>query len=172
MAGSPGRVEYGKMLMFARALPLIRAGVDADLRRHGLPCERVLAAILRLLELTLFRVGNREYSRTNGSFGLTTLRDRHAQIQGNHIHLSFRGKSGVRNESDINDPRVARIVKACRELPGYELFQYLDDAGERRTISSPEVKRLFARHHRRGYNRQGFPYMGRHEPGRTRAVRI
>jgi DNA topoisomerase I len=131
--------KYGKMLMFARVLPLIRARVGADLRRHGLPCERVLAAIVRLLELTLFRIGNDEYAKTNGSFGLTTLRDRHAQVQGNHIYLSFRGKSGTRNESDINDPRLARIVKACRDLPGYELFQYLDDDGERHTVSSTEV---------------------------------
>jgi DNA topoisomerase I len=99
----------------------------------------VLAAIVRLLELTLFRIGNGEYAKTNGSFGLTTSRDRHAQIQGTHIYLSFRGKSGTRNESDINDPRLARIVKACRDLPGFELFQYLDDIGERHTVSSTEV---------------------------------
>src|SRR5215469_15826321 len=80
-----------------------------------------------------------EYAKANGSFGLTTLRDRHAQIEGRHIYLSFRGKSGSRNESDINDPRLARIVKAWRDLPGYELFQYLDEAGERRTVSSTEV---------------------------------
>jgi DNA topoisomerase I len=131
--------KYGKMLLFARVLPLIRARVDADLRRHGVPCERVLAAIVRLLELTLFRIGNDEYARTNKSFGLTTLRDRHAQVRGSHIRLSFRGKSGLRNESDINDPRLARIVKACRDLPGYELFQYLDETGERHTVSSTEV---------------------------------
>jgi DNA topoisomerase-1 len=131
--------KYDKMLMFARVLPSIRARVDADLRRRGLPRERVLAAIVRLLELTLFRIGNSEYARTNGSFGLTTLRDRHTQVQGSQIHLSFRGKGGIRNESDINDPRLARIVKACRDLPGYELFQYLDDAGERHTVSSTEV---------------------------------
>jgi DNA topoisomerase I len=131
--------KYGKMLIFARVLPSIRARVDADLRRHGLPCERVLAAIVRLLELTLFRIGNDEYARTNGSFGLTTLRDRHAHVQGSHIRLSFRGKSGIRNETDINDPRLARIVKACRDLPGYELFQYLDDVGEPHTVSSTEV---------------------------------
>jgi DNA topoisomerase-1 len=131
--------KYGKTLIFARVLPLIRARVSADLRRHGLPCERVLAAIVRLLELTLFRIGNDEYAKTNGSFGLTTLRDRHAQVQGNHIYLSFRGKSGSRNQSDINDPRLARIVKACRDLPGYELFQYLDDDGERHTVRSTEV---------------------------------
>jgi len=131
--------KYGKMLIFVRVLPSIRARVDADLRRHGLPCERVLAAIIRLLELTLFRIGNDEYARANGSFGLTTLRDRHAHIQGSHIQLSFRGKSGIRNATDINDPRLARIVKACRDLPGYELFQYLDDAGERHTVTSTEV---------------------------------
>jgi DNA topoisomerase-1 len=131
--------KYDKMLAFARVLPLIRTRVDADLRRHGLPCERVLAAVVRLLELTLFRIGNGEYAKTNGSFGLTTLRDRHAQIEGSHIHLSFRGKSGSLNETDINDPRLARLVKACRDLPGYELFQYFDDTGERHTVSSTEV---------------------------------
>jgi len=131
--------KYGKKLLFARALPLIRARVDADLRRHGLSGERVLAAIVRLLELTLFRIGNDKYARTKKSFGLTTLRDRHAQVQGSHIRISFRGKSGSHNESDINDPRLARIVKACRDLPGYELFQYLDEAGERHTVSSTEL---------------------------------
>jgi len=125
--------------MFARALPSIRARIDADLRRHGLPAERVLAAVVRLLELTLFRIGNSEYARTNGSFGLTTLRDRHAQIEGSHIHLSFRGKRGSRYETDINDPRLARVVKACRDLPGYGLFQYVDDAGEGHTVTSTEV---------------------------------
>ena len=131
--------KYNKLLAFARVLPLIRARVDADLRRHGLPRERVLAAVVRLLELTLFRVGNSEYAKSNKSFGLTTLRGRHAQIRGGHIHLSFRGKGGTHYETEINDPRVARIVKSCRELPGYELFQYLDDAGERHTVSSTEV---------------------------------
>ncbi len=125
--------KYGKMLIFARVLPSIRARIDVDLRRRGLPRERVLGALVRLLELTLFRIGNSEYARTNGSFGLTTLRNRHTQIQGSHIHLSFRGKGGIRNEGDINDPRLARIVKACRDLPGYELFQYLDDAGVTRS---------------------------------------
>jgi DNA topoisomerase I len=131
--------KYNKLLAFARVLPLIRARVDADLRRHGLPRERVLAAVVRLLELTLFRVGNNEYARSNKSFGLTTLRCRHVQIRGGHIRLSFRGKGGTHYETDINDPRVARIVKSCRDLPGYELFQYLDDAGERHTVSSTEV---------------------------------
>ena len=124
--------KYNKMLIFARVLPLIRARVDADLRRHGLPRERVLAAVVRLLELTLLRVGNNQYAKVNKSFGLTTLRDRHAEIGGSHIHLSFRGKGGSRYDTDINDPRVARIVKSCRDLPGYDLFQYLDEALSRK----------------------------------------
>jgi DNA topoisomerase-1 len=127
------------MLMFSRALPRIRARVDADLRRHGLQRERVLAAIVRLLELTLFRIGNREYSKTNHSFGLTTLRNRHAAVSGDTIRIAFRGKSGVWNESQVNDRRLARVIKSCRDLPGYELFQYVDDAGDRFTIGSSEV---------------------------------
>ncbi len=131
--------KYGKLLIFARVLPLIRARVEQDLKRPGLPRERVLAAVVRLMELTLFRVGNSEYARKNKSFGLTTLRDRHARIDGDHVHLSFRGKSGNSYESDINDRRLARIVKGCRDLPGYELFQYLDDEGNRHAVGSEEV---------------------------------
>jgi DNA topoisomerase I len=131
--------KYHRMLVFSRALPRIRARVEADLRRSGLPRERVLAAIVRLMELTLFRVGNAEYSRTNHSFGLTTLRSRHAIIAGDQIRLSFRGKSGVRQEGRITDGRLARIIKNCRDLPGYELFQYLDDAGTPRTVDSADV---------------------------------
>src|SRR5437763_936283 len=131
--------KYGKLLIFARVLPLIRARVEEDLKRPGLPRERVLAAVVRLMELTLFRVGNAEYARNNKSFGLTTLRDRHARVDGSHIHLSFRGKSGNRYESDINDRRLARIVKGCRDLPGYELFQYLDEDGNRRSVGSADV---------------------------------
>lgn len=131
--------KYHRMLAFSQALPRIRARVGGDLRRHGLPRERVLAAIVRLLELTLFRVGNSEYSRTNKSFGLTTLRDRHAVIEGDQIRLSFRGKSGVRHEGRITDRRLARIVKNCRDLPGYELFQYVDHDGNRHAIDSADV---------------------------------
>ncbi|TMJ61934.1 MAG: DNA topoisomerase IB [Alphaproteobacteria bacterium] len=131
--------KYGKLLIFARVLPLIRARVEEDLKRPGLPRERVLAAVVRLMELTLFRVGNAEYARNNKSFGLTTLRDRHARVDGSHIHLSFRGKSGNRYESNINDRRLARIVKGCRDLPGYELFQYLDDERNQHAVGSEEV---------------------------------
>jgi DNA topoisomerase-1 len=131
--------KYGKMLVFARVLPLIRERVDADLRRHGLPRERVLAAIVRLMEMTLFRIGNTEYAKSNKSFGLTTLRDRHVAIEHGHIHIAFRGKSGIRHETDIADRRLARIIKDCRDLPGYELFQYVDDEGQRHTVDSADV---------------------------------
>jgi DNA topoisomerase-1 len=131
--------KYGKLLIFARVLPLIRARVEEDLKRPGLQRERVLAAVVRLMQLTLFRVGNTEYAKSNKSFGLTTLRDRHVRIDGSHIHLSFRGKSGNRYESDIDDRRLARIVKGCRDLPGYELFQYLDDEGNQHVVGSEEV---------------------------------
>jgi DNA topoisomerase-1 len=131
--------KFGRMLLFGRVLPRIRARVEADLGRRGLPRERVLAAIVRLMELTLFRVGNVEYSKANKSFGLTTLRHRHAVIEGDRIELSFRGKSGVRHEGCITDRRLARIVKNCRDLPGYELFQYLDENGERHTVDSADV---------------------------------
>ena len=131
--------KYGRMLVFSRALPRIRARVDADLRRHGLPREKVLATIVRLLEVTLFRIGNSEYSRSNKSFGLTTLRNRHAVVEGAEIRLSFRGKSGVQHEGCLTDRRLARIVKNCRDLPGYELFQYLDADGNRHAVDSADV---------------------------------
>jgi len=131
--------KYGKMLIFGRVLPAIRQRVEADLRRRGLPRERVLAAVVRLMEATLFRIGNTEYAKANKSYGLTTLRDRHVEIDGSHIHLSFRGKHGIRHESNINDRRLARIIRDCRDLPGYELFQYIDEEGERHTIDSADV---------------------------------
>jgi DNA topoisomerase-1 len=131
--------KYGKMLIFGKVLPMIRERVEADLKRCGLQRERVLAAVVRLMEVTLFRIGNNEYAKTNKSFGLTTLRDRHVAIDGNRIHLSFRGKAGIRHEADINDRRLARIIKDCRDLPGYELFQYRDEGGTQHTIDSADV---------------------------------
>jgi DNA topoisomerase-1 len=131
--------KYGKILIFARVLPGIRERVEADLRRHGLSRERVLAAVVRLMEVTLFRIGNSEYAKANKSYGLTTLRNRHVEIEGSRIHLSFRGKHGICHETDINDRRLARIIKGCRDLPGYELFQFVDEEGRRRTIDSADV---------------------------------
>ena len=131
--------KYNKLLIFTQVLPQLRARVEEDLKRPGLQRERVLAAIVRLMELTFFRVGNSEYAKANESFGLTTLRDRHVAIEGSRIHISFRGKSGKHHETDINDRRLARIVKSCRDLPGYELFQYMDVEGQRHTVGSAEV---------------------------------
>src|SRR5699024_478341 len=111
----------------------------ADMRKPGLPREKVLAAIVQLLEKTLIRVGNEEYARENGSVGLTTMRDQHVKVRGASVRFEFRGKSGIAHEIDLHDPRLARVVKACRDLPGYELFQYVDDDGTRQVIDSADV---------------------------------
>jgi DNA topoisomerase-1 len=132
-------VKYGRLISFAQALPRIRERTDADLKRPSLPREKVLAAVVQLLEKTLIRVGNEEYARENGSVGLTTMRDAHARIQGNKVRFEFRGKSGIEHAIDLDDRRLARIVKACRDLPGYELFQYLDEDGSRQEIDSADV---------------------------------
>jgi DNA topoisomerase-1 len=113
--------------------------VQADLARNGLPREKVLAAVVRLLESTFMRIGNEKYARDNGSFGLTTLRDQHVRVSGERIQFRFRGKSGKHHEIELDDKRLARIIRRCRDLPGYELFQYLDDDGEPRTIDSGDV---------------------------------
>ncbi len=132
-------VKYGRLLAFAESLPRIRGRTAADLRRAGLPREKVLAAVVRLLERTLIRVGNEEYVRQNHSFGLTTMRSRHARVRGADVHFEFRGKSGISHAVDLHDARLARIVKACRELPGHELFQYVDSDGRRQSIGSADV---------------------------------
>jgi DNA topoisomerase I len=132
-------VKYGRLVAFAEALPRIRKHVAADIRRNGLPREKVLAAVVQLLEKTLIRVGNEEYARENGSIGLTTMRDRHAKIAGTSVRFEFRGKSGIEHAIDLRDARLARIVRALRDLPGYELFQYIDPDGNRQTIDSADV---------------------------------
>jgi DNA topoisomerase-1 len=131
--------KYGRILAFAKALPLIRQRVDGDLRLPGLPRDKILATVVRLLETSHIRVGNEEYARENKSFGLATLRNRHVNVSGSTIRFEFRGKSGVEHALDINDRRLAKIIKRCQDLPGYELFQYIDDDGERRTIDSTDV---------------------------------
>jgi len=132
-------VKYGRLLAFADSLPRIRAHTASDLRRDGLPREKVLAAVVRLLERTLIRVGNAEYARDNHSFGLTTMRSRHARVRGADVHFEFRGKSGVSHAVDLHSARLARIVKACRDLPGHELFQFVDGGGQRQSIGSTDV---------------------------------
>lgn len=131
--------KFGRMLAFCRALPKIRARVDADLKRRGLPREKVLAAVVRLLETTLIRVGNESYARENRSYGLTTLRDRHVEFDGAAITFRFKGKSGKSWDVSLRDRRLANVVKACREVPGGELFQYVDRDGTRHAVDSGDV---------------------------------
>ena len=132
-------VKYERMISFGKALPQLRQRVDADLRRPGLPREKVLATIVYLLEATMMRIGNEEYARTNKSFGLTTLRSRHVRIDGSEVQFRFRGKSGVNHAVSVDDKRLARIISRIRELPGQELFHYIDDAGETRNVGSADV---------------------------------
>jgi DNA topoisomerase-1 len=131
--------KYDRMIAFGQALPRIRAGVEQDLAQPGLPRSKVLATVVRLLETTLIRVGNEEYARENGSFGLTTLRNCHASVEGETVRFTFRGKSGICHSIRVNDRRLARIVRRCQDLPGQELFQYLDDDGTPREIDSADV---------------------------------
>jgi len=131
--------KYGRTLAFGRALSKIRRVTERDLKLPGLPRRKVLAAVVRLLETTLIRIGNDEYARANGSFGLTTMRDRHARIEGAKLEFRFRGKSGVHHSIELDDPGLARVVRRCQELPGQELFQYVDDDGEVRDIGSADV---------------------------------
>jgi DNA topoisomerase-1 len=131
--------KFDRMMAFAELLPQIRERVDRDLARPGLPREKVLAAVVRLLELTLIRVGNEEYARLNRSFGLTTLRDRHATIEGARVRFRFTGKSGKRHDVTLRDRRLARVVARCQELPGQDLLQYVDDDGEVRDVRSEDV---------------------------------
>jgi len=132
-------VKYDRMVAFAAALPEIREQTDRDLERPGMPREKVLAAIVRLLEETRIRVGNEEYRKENGSFGLTTLRNRHVEVIGSDVHFSFRGKSGKLHRVDLQDRRLARILKRFLEIPGQELFQFLDESGEAKPIDSADV---------------------------------
>jgi DNA topoisomerase-1 len=131
--------KYERMLLFGSALPKIRERVEIDLRVEGLPREKVLATIVRLMEVTLIRVGNEEYARTNHSYGLTTMRNRHVQVDGSTVTFKFQGKSGVRHAIDLTDGRLAKIIHRCQDIPGYELFQYVDGDGEPHNICSTDV---------------------------------
>jgi DNA topoisomerase I len=131
--------KFGRMLAFSEGLPAIRERVERDLSLPGLPREKVLATVVRLLESTCIRVGNDEYAKSNRSFGLTTLQDRHVEISGSNLRFEFRGKSGKVHKVDLNDRRLARIVQRCQALPGEDLFQYVDDDGVRQTVGSGDV---------------------------------
>jgi DNA topoisomerase I len=131
--------KYDRMLAFSHALPLIRRRVEEDLARPGVPRERVLATLVRLLETTLIRVGNEAYAQANDSYGLTTLQNEHVAIQGSQLNFSFRGKSGVEHDISVRDARLAKIVRRCADIPGDELFQYLDEDGQRHKLGSGDV---------------------------------
>jgi DNA topoisomerase I len=132
-------VKYERMIKFGKALPQIRKEVDRALSLPGLPREKVLATIVYLLEATMMRIGNDEYARENKSYGLTTLRNRHVKIDGSEVEFRFRGKSGVYHDVKVHDRRLARIIQRTRDLPGQDLFQYLDEDGETHTVGSSDV---------------------------------
>jgi DNA topoisomerase-1 len=131
--------KYDRMLVFGDALPKIRKRVRADLKLKGLPRNKVLATVVQLLERTFIRVGNEEYARENKSFGLTTMRNRHVEVKGTELRFRFRGKSGIEHEVDVQDRRLAKIVRKLQDLPGQELFQYVDEDGEVQDVTSQDV---------------------------------
>lgn len=131
--------KYHRMLLFGNALPAIRKRVEQDLSLPGLSREKVLAAIVRLLETTFIRIGNQEYAKENGSYGLTTMRNKHVSVKGATVTFDFKGKSGREHTIDLHDRRLAAIIKRCHDLPGYELFQYIDPEGNRHSIDASDV---------------------------------
>jgi DNA topoisomerase I len=131
--------KFGRILAFSETLPRLRKQVERDLGKAGLPPEKVLATVVRLLDCTSIRIGNDEYARANRSFGLTTLQDRHVEISGANIRFEFKGKSGKSHQVSLSDRRLAKIVRRCQEIPGEDLFQYIDEEGTRQTITSGDV---------------------------------
>ena len=158
--------KYARMIEFGRALPRIRRRVQDDVGRAGLPREKVLAAVVGLLETTLIRVGNEEYARQNGSYGLTTLRAKHVRVEAGRVRFEFRGKGGKPHVVALTDRRLARVVRQCQDLPGHELFQYVDDDGQRQTIDSADVNAYLRDDYRSRFHRQGLSNLGRHRAGR------
>lgn len=133
--------KFARLAAFGASLPQIRQRTASDLSRPGLAREKVLATVIQLLDRTLIRIGNEEYARTNASFGLTTMRQNQVEVNGSQIHFEFQGKGGKQHTVAVHDARLARIVRRCEDLPGYELFQYVDENGERRSIESADVNR-------------------------------
>jgi DNA topoisomerase I len=131
--------KYERLLAFGAVLPKLRARVTRDLALDGIPRDKVLATVVRLLDTTLIRVGSEEYARDNHSYGLTTLRKRHVKVSAGTLRFKFRGKSGIEHDVAVNDARIARIMKRCMDLPGQDLFQYLDAEGERHVVGSADV---------------------------------
>src|SRR5438477_12375053 len=139
------QTKFGRMMAFSEILPLIRERVERDINLPELARDKVLATVVWLLERTLIRVGNDEYARDNGSFGLTTLRRRHVTVSGDKLRFEFRGKSGIPHSVKLTDRRIARIVQRCQELPGQELFQYLDDDGRRQSVDAGDINEYLRR---------------------------
>jgi len=133
------RSKFRHMLEFSEVLPALRSRIERDLKNEALTRDVVLATVIRLLDKTLIRVGNDEYARENASFGLTTLRRRHVKVSGTAVRFSFRGKSGVEHNVSVIDGPIAKVIQRCQEIPGYELFQYVDEAGKRQAITSDDV---------------------------------
>ena len=159
--------KYSKMLMFGESPTRPSAThVQHDLRLPGLPKRKVLAAIVALLEKTMMRVGNEEYAKQNKSYGLTTLRDRHITVKGSHVEFDFRGKHGVDHHIDLQDRKLAKIVQRCRDIPGQDLFQFLDHDGERHGVGSEDVNEYLHEISGQSDYRQGFPHLGRDQPRR------
>ena len=131
--------KYSRMIAFGIALPKVRKKLEAQLALPGIGREKVMATVVSLLDATLIRIGNTQYARDNHSYGLTTLRNKHVDVKGSEILFEFRGKSGVEHQISVKDRRLARIIKRCMELPGQSLFQYLDDDGQRHTVSSSDI---------------------------------
>jgi len=131
--------KYDRMIAFGYCLPRIREKISKDLALPGLPKEKILATIVQLLEKTLIRVGNEEYAEQNDSYGLTTMHNKHVKVRGNEVKFEFKGKSGVKHKISLTDKRLAKIIKKSQDIPGYELFQYFDEDGEKRTIDSSDV---------------------------------
>ncbi len=131
--------KFARMAAFGRTLPALRDKVDHDLKTHGLPREKVVATVVRLLETTLIRVGNDEYAKQNKSFGLTTMRSRHLRLHGSNVEFEFKGKSGIQHKTAVQDRRLARVIKSIQELPGQRLFQYVDADGVRHAVESHDI---------------------------------
>jgi len=131
--------KFGRMIAFGEKIPAIRKQIEKDLAQNQLNKKKITAIVVNLLDNSLIRIGNRFYAKSNKSYGLTTLRDKHVQIEGENIRLKFVGKKGVEHEIDIHDRRLAKLVKKCKDIPGYDLFQYYDENGERRALESGDV---------------------------------
>ncbi len=131
--------KFARMAAFGRVLPALREKVDADLKKHGLPRDKVVATVVRLLETTMIRIGNDQYAKENKSFGLTTMRARHLHLHGADVEFEFKGKSGVQHKTSVHDHRLARVIKSIQDLPGQRLFQYVDADGHRHAVESDDV---------------------------------